>query len=670
MTAIAACLLVLAGATADITITGNVTTSTGQSVEGARVFLEAGLSASLREAEVSPAGAFVFDDVIPGPVGVFAWAPGFAFAGHHVNVAANDTVPAMTLQLTTPVTMQGCVVNPQGDPVEGARVTRVALLGDSPVGVPLAKLRVLDFEEPVSAEDGRFSVSYLPEGGMVALKVGHPEYAQEGMTDVPAGSQEVRVVLYPGTLVEGTVRTIEHGMPVSQATLILRNAQPPHDTAVTLTDVRGQFVIRMKPGVYLCKAEGRGFRSPGWTQLAVTGETPGQRLDLAMAGRASISGSVKDAVSGEPIVGARVVLESQSNVAAIERTGPTGEFRFDAAAGENTVRLQPPPGYFPPPSTRWSMMLSENQEFELPGLWLAPMPDLRVSVIDADEKPVPGALVSVLRPYQFAWQAADGAGNLALDIGSFPPDGKVVAIAEHPSQAQGALFALTRENAEGALVKLFTYARVSGAVNDGNGQPLPGVVVGAIFPGEQPDEELLLWRCVTDSQGQFSWNAVVPGVPQRCIAIDENGRSGESRTFNAAPNTVEDLGKIVITDGKAGESALGQYLPWWEMPAVCGPAVGSGHGPAVVIKAPPGDAAIVLNGLAHLRRITAFHGVLPVALAAPGVGCGDNGVYVRRGGAPGPATTYVLDHTGKVVLETAGLPPAIALRAVETPKEQ
>jgi hypothetical protein len=665
MTVLTACLLVLAGTAGEITLPGRVTDPAGQPVPGARVFLEQGLGGDLREGEVSTSGEFTFPDVLPGPVGVLAWAPGHAFGGQHFNLATNDTVPPLTLLLSTPVTLKGHVVNHQGLPVEGARVTRVALLGDAPVGIPLAKLRVLGFDEPVSAGDGRFSIEHLPAGAMVALKVGHPEYAQEGLTGVPASAEEVRVELTTGILVEGGVRTREHGMPVSQATLIFRNAQPPHDTAVTMTDARGQFLLRMKPGVYLCKAEGRGYRSPGWTNLVVSGETPGQKFDLQMAGRATISGSVKDAVTGKPIAGVRMVLESQGNVAAIERTGPTGEFRFDAAAGENTVRMQPPPGYLPPADTRWSTMLSENQEFALPGLWLAPMPQLTLSVVDAGEESVPGALVSVLRPYQFVWQVAGAGGKLSLDIARFPEGGKVIAMAEHPSAPQGALFALTPENASGALVKLFPHARVTGIVTDAGGAPLAGVLVGAIFPGERPEEELLLWRCVSDGQGRFSWDAVVPGVPQRCIAIDGAGRAGESRIFNAAPETLEDLGNVVVVNGQPGTSSLGQPLPWWDMPVVCGPTGSEKRGPAIVVKTTPAEAEIVFNGLARLPGVPGFGGLLPVAIGAPGVNCGEgSGVYVRRGDAPGAATTYVLDGAGTVILETAGLPPASALRGL------
>jgi len=67
-------------------LTGRVVDAGGQPVNGARVFLEPGLEGAIVEAPIAADGAFRFENVAPGPVGVFAAAPGFGYAGKHLNL--------------------------------------------------------------------------------------------------------------------------------------------------------------------------------------------------------------------------------------------------------------------------------------------------------------------------------------------------------------------------------------------------------------------------------------------------------------------------------------------------------------------------------------------------------------------------------------------------------
>lgn len=360
------------GATGLATLAGQVVGPSGAPVEHARVFLEPGLAGALVEQRTDGAGRFRFDSIAPGAAGVFAWVDGFGFAGQHFNLAVDTTAENLVLRMRPAVQLEGRVVDPGGAPVAGARVTRAALLGESQVGIPLAKLEPFGFAVPVSGEDGRFSIPNLPEGGRVALKVAHPAFAQEGVPELPADARDAKVTLHPGVLVQGTVLTRGQGLAVAGAAVIIRNAQPPHDTAVTRSGGQGQFNIRLKPGVYLCQATSTHHQSPGWSELAVTGETAVTGVRLTVAGMGAISGTVKDAVTGAPIEGVRLSLETQGRPAAVTRTGPSGAFRFNAAEGANTVRLHPAAGYNPPVNNAWQIMVTEGQTFELPGLWFAP----------------------------------------------------------------------------------------------------------------------------------------------------------------------------------------------------------------------------------------------------------------------------------------------------------
>ncbi len=287
-----------------------------------------------------------------------------------------------------------------------------------------------------------------------------------------------------------------------------------------------------------------------------------------------------------------------------------------------------------------------------------------MAVADHDGEPAPGAVVRVLRPYQFGWQVADANGRLNLDIGSFPADG-VIAAAEHRTKRQGALFALDRDNTDGALVQLFPYARVTGRVVDGEGHGIKGVIVGGVFPGERPEEETLLWRCVSGGDGEFSWNAVAPGVPQRCLARGAEGAFGQSRIFNAAPESTEELGNLVIADASGGVTMTGRELAWWELPRACGTAPPpDAHGPALIIYADTKEAPLVLDGLGRAQEVLASLGVQPVVIATGAVQCDNPGFPVLRGERPGAASTCLVDADGLVIFETAGMPPLHALRTL------
>ena len=354
------------------TLNGVVVDESGAPVSEAHVFAEPGLGGELLVAKVSEEGRFFFEDFLPGPVGVFAVAEGFGFSGRHLNIPVGEDLPGMTITLYPEETISGRVVDPKGKAVEGARITRMALLAPDKVGIPLAKLDAAGYQEPSTGRDGRFRMGHLPRGAKVALKVGHPDFAQEGVDDLAAGSRNVRIEMHPGVLIQGSVQTREEGGPVPQAAIIIKSAHPPHDTAIARSDAAGSFAIRLKPGVYLCQASAAGQRSAGWEQLLISGEQPWQRVRLSVAGAGSIRGSIKDAVSGTPLSQVRVMIFTEGTLSAMVRTGATGEFHATVGEGESIVWIESPTGYQKPQTPAVGVPVAAGEEVELPGFWLAP----------------------------------------------------------------------------------------------------------------------------------------------------------------------------------------------------------------------------------------------------------------------------------------------------------
>ena len=148
----------------------------------------------------------------------------------------------------------------------------------------------------------------MPAGEPLVIKFAHPDYAQEAVEGVSSGDSDVKVTLYPGVLLEGDVLTRDGKTAVGDASVIIRNAQPPYDTAVTRSNGSGHFALRLKPGVYVQQAATATLQSAGWQRLTITGQEPGVRSTVYLAGVGRICGKVLDAVSSKPVVGAKLSL--------------------------------------------------------------------------------------------------------------------------------------------------------------------------------------------------------------------------------------------------------------------------------------------------------------------------------------------------------------------------
>lgn len=658
----------IVGATAGgASISGTVILPDGSPAAGAEVFVEPGADAPLLQATADAAGGFRFEEAPAGLAGVFAVATGAAYGGTSITLAPGDAVTGLELRLRAPDEVRGRVVDAQGKAVSGAAIPRIALLGDMKVSIPLDKLAGVGVETPSSGTDGAFAVPRVPDGVPIALKVVHPMYAQEGVPSVEAGAKGVKVTLYPGIVLRGEVRSLQAQTPVANVSVVVKNAQPPHDTATTRTDGAGVFAMRLKPGVYLYQASGPGMRTPNWENLVVRGDTPEVHGTLYVAGVGRLHGQVSDAATEKPVAGARVTLSANNKVAAVVTTGASGAYEFAAAEGENVLILQPPKGYMPPQQNAIRITVAEGADAEAPVFWLAPLPTLEVRVVDDAMNGVTGCVVSVCRPAQFGWLLTDAEGKVRLPVASVPPDGLVVGTVERVDRPEGALFALKAGEPGPANVQLLPLTRVTGRVVDGKGKGVEGAVVGAAFAQESGREDLLFWRTVSRGDGAFSWDSAVPQVPLRCYAISGSAQ-GASAPFTARADAPVDAGAVALSEGSArGACQVGRKLAWDRNPVVAGSLPDRAerrNRPAVVIYCAASEAAMVAEALSIARGLFPAD-TLDLAVVSAGPFSGDShGIPVLTGQAPGPATTYVVDATGAVTLETFGLPPLRAIQAV------
>ncbi|HIJ65229.1 MAG TPA: hypothetical protein HPP77_04690, partial [Candidatus Hydrogenedentes bacterium] len=600
----------------------------------------------------------------PGWVGIFAIADGHAFGGTSEEIRSGEDKTGIAVRLTSPGTIEGKVLNHVGDPVEGARISRVLIVGDRKVGIPLAKLEAAGFSEPRTDEKGRFVVGRMPKDAGIVLKVTHPDYAQEETDSVRVGDKRVRITLDPGVFLHGAVYSQDGQEPVANAVVVVKNQRPPHGTALAPTGKAGEFALRLKPGDYGYQAAAAMGRSPGWRELTVTGEEPEQRVILYVVGVGRICGKACDAVTGAPITGARFELVANGNRADVVRTGTSGEFAFTTTEGENAVLLESAPGYLLPQQRSYRVNVVEGKAAELPVFWMAPIPPRTVQIVDIDGDPVPGAIVTVLRPAQGNWLVTDAEGRVELTFDALPTQGNVVAMAQHRAEPVGALFGVDPEGDQPATAMLLPWATVRGTVVTDKGKPLEGVVVGAAIADEQASEPMLHWRTISRKDGSYAWRSVAP-IPQKCIAVESTGATGESASFAPQSGETKVIGNLVVAGGEKILGLYGKILKWFDNAQSCGVQIDKAarqSKAAVVVYCSPQEAEGVIECVVAAHNILADDRVIFAVIV--------DGHFVRdgvpipifSGKPPGPATTYVVGLDGRVVLETFGLPPLNVLQ--------
>ncbi len=649
-------------------IDGTVRDASGAPIAGAKVFVESGLDGPLLATETGASGAFAFAGVPPGTAGVFAIAPGRAIDGRSVKLAL-DASERVDISLPEPGTLAGTVQEEKGKPIAGARITRVLIRGDSLVGIPLSKLGAYGVVEPVSDAAGQFSIAVLPQGAEVSLKVAHAQFAQEA-PQLRVGDKNARVTLTRGVLVSGNVVARGRDLVVPNATLLFVNANPPNDTVVARSQGDGSYALRLKPGPWLYQASGPSFRTSNSQRVLISAEFPSQRLMLQVAGTASLRGSVKDAKSGQAVAGARLELLSSGVPAAIATTGPTGTYELTATEGEAVVRLTSAPGFLLPPDSGLRVTVHAGQKADVPTFWVAPLPRYSLEVIDAAEKPVAGAIVRVLRPEQLGWYATDQDGLVELSFGSLPSDGTVVGMVEHPSRADGALFAITRDRSTDAIVQLMPLTSLSATIVNEKKSPVPGVLVEARTSLAGIAEPITLWRAFSARDGMIRWPAVVPKTPLSCVATsiataDAPSMSAASAAILPEAGAPADGGTLVLPGDPSGRSTLGKKYTWYTHAPVCGtlPADAERRA-AVIVHVPAAQAAMMADVLAQAQRILNRPDIVFAVVTTADVPCGDTAVPILRGKSPSSAYTFVVSADSIVTLECAGLPPVSSIGAL------
>lgn len=344
-------------------LTAAVTDPYGAPVAGARVRLfpapeEAErLTLQLRDGDLvaehethtDHEGRFVLDPVATGTYDLRIDAPGLApLHRMGVEVPGNQRHDLGRLTAEPAVAVEGRIVDGEGEPVAGARVSvdpfspyrgwsgNRSVYTFSPGGSQLRGV--------VSDDDGRFRLGGLAAGVLVDLEVAHDRHQDRKVEGVEPPVEDLEIELAAGVRVTGRVLD-SSGRPVRAAQVQVRGESAVHTSAGTsthsfssaeITDRDGRFdVAGLKADTLSVEARSGDLSPASAGPFAVEDGDRVGPLELVLGEPMILSGTVFGA-DGEPVPGANVTAVRRTTPDANTertwqssvRTGPAGRYRI------------------------------------------------------------------------------------------------------------------------------------------------------------------------------------------------------------------------------------------------------------------------------------------------------------------------------------------------------
>ncbi|MEX0774178.1 MAG: carboxypeptidase regulatory-like domain-containing protein [Phycisphaeraceae bacterium] len=496
--------------------------------------------------------------------------------GHAIgswNGARHEVPESLTLRLGTPERIGGTVVDEAGKPIAGASLRALVswqadgqtshVLGHEAIPELLVK----------SDEQGRFTLTAVPRGGMAALIVSAPgragtNWPADGPT-IAAGTTNLSIPLPPEATVRGIVRCEDASQSLKGPTIAAVGGGLSflNDWQAT-TDAQGRFSLGGLPAgaVRLVAILPQNADNPWMSEEASVTLATGQTLDdvaiqLRRAGTLEVT-AISQAEQ-KPVAGAQVLVHPLGGGRSWqEQTDKDGVARFQLLPG-NYMYFAAHPDYATV-RRRDTAQVSAGQKQQVQ--WaLAAATMLQGVVTDRDGKPVAGMQVLVLPGFgDHQPVTTDEAGRFKTRW--TPPDWgqEVTSLAVAIDRKGNQAVAIDVDDPSKPLaLKLEPACTVTGRVTDEQGQPLVGASVTVLIHRGNWGSDLANLQAHIDADGQFrltalpaqvdyTLTATAPGYGQHRWRI-EAATAGEPITAPQVklPKADQELtGTVVDTAGK------------------------------------------------------------------------------------------------------------------------
>lgn len=335
------------------TASGRVVDLQGKPIPGAEVFLiPSSSSETVLKASTDAEGQFQIGRLGTGSFDLQAHARGYLLT--RVRQVAippgKGNADLGVIALQRGMAFEGRVIDPEGNPIAGARVEAAPTSGLSPGDLPA------DGKEALTGGDGAFSLRGFREGEILSLRVIRRGFAPRTISGIETPLPEpLTVELTPAARIAGTVLD-EAGDPVAGAKLVLteevsKDSKTPvrgRFVAVAEVDSAGRFeMVDLTPGRFQLSALASGYlpETRGGIDLKEGNGMDG--IDLVLRRGAVIEGRVL-APDGSPVAGARVMVLDQPaqtdlGLAGRPETFADNEGRYQLGGiseGERTVAAE------------------------------------------------------------------------------------------------------------------------------------------------------------------------------------------------------------------------------------------------------------------------------------------------------------------------------------------
>ncbi len=516
-------------------LAGMVVNQGGAPLPGMKVFPNrAGAVFPLEPAATNESGAFKLTGLPAGDyalVAAFPHDPGGRMAQGQLTVAIYEGQVLTGIKVvveTGELTISGRVVNSAGEPVAGANVSVHNGSGGT-----------------LSDAEGRFTIAGL-EGGDFPIDATHEDYAWTHLPSVPAGSDQVKLVLNGKGTIEGQVVDATSGAPITEFEIFRarQEVNSVFENRLAVRDTGGRFTVpQVDAGTWQVTARARGFLRQTQAVSVIEHETS-PMLTFRLKPGVRVEGVV-ETTAGAYVEGAYLYEEAfphQEGGSEVARSGPNGHFAIDGWPSEGGTIAAFHPDYAPAmveavPGTRVRIVLEAAGQVE--------------GVVRRQGNPLPALIVAAIYPdgtcpTTFATTGPDG--SYALD-GLAP--GTLQVIADLPRMRDGkSLMEVITLGAGETIQHDFSFgseaASLEGRITVG-GQPAAGaqlMVLSDSAAGTRPAQ------VESDSEGHYAFEQLAPGsftlrvefhaeglMLLRSLQLDvEDGASlHQDMDFNASP---------------------------------------------------------------------------------------------------------------------------------------
>ena len=315
-------------------LSGVVLDSEGAPVADARVWANQHRDPRVTRSDAD--GAFVFENLLVGPVDVVAYKEGLALGGVRGQVIDDAHV---TIVLTEPDTIRLRTISTQYEPIAGARLKRIEFT--DVFRVEVEDLIPLGFPSMRSDEEGFLQIESVPQNTFVSVSVSHRDFADTTLPAIPAG-MEIDMPMPPAMKVRGRVAN-EAGEGVERARVsIYRTINGlQHEFTEVLTDREGFYSANATPERYSVAVRQRDYATPPSQSFQLTRDGADAIVDFVLPAPHSIVGRTVD-TEGQPVPLVKLSYSAGRAIYDEVVSDVNGNFRITVATGSGVLKITPP----------------------------------------------------------------------------------------------------------------------------------------------------------------------------------------------------------------------------------------------------------------------------------------------------------------------------------------